>query len=74
MDKTIDRISLSYKNPSKHKQSFISFNMVPSLYTWERIEECRPAWSAPLMELERDSEGVEQTGGSTTEWVMDLRS
>lgn len=26
------------------------------------------------MELERDKEGVEEAGGSPTEWVMDFRS
>lgn len=42
--------------------------------TWERIDVCRPAFSVPLMELERDSEGVEEAGGSPTEWVMAFRS
>lgn len=42
--------------------------------TWEKIEVCSPALSAPLMELERDREGVEDAGGSPTEWVIALRS
>lgn len=42
--------------------------------TWESTEECRPAVSAPLMELERDSVGVDEAGGSTIERVMDFRS
>lgn len=35
--------------------------------TWARKEEWSPVWSVPLMELERDSEGVEEAGGSLTD-------
>lgn len=38
------------------------------------MEVCRPALSVPLMELERDRDGVEEAGGSPTEWIMDFLS
>lgn len=49
-------------------------SIIPPVCTCERTEVCRPALSAPLMELERDSVGVDEAGGSTIERVMDFRS
>lgn len=49
-------------------------SVILPMCTWERREECKPAVSAPLMELERDSVGVAEAGGSTAERVKDFRS
>lgn len=54
--------------------SCMLISVILPVCTWERTEECRPAVSAPLMELERDSVGVEEAEGSTIERVMDFRS
>lgn len=42
--------------------------------TWYRAALCRPPLSAPLMELQRDKEGVEDAGGSPTDWFKTFRS
>lgn len=54
--------------------SCTSISPIPPVCTWERAEACRPAVSAPLMELERDRVGVDEAGGSTIEKVIDFRS
>lgn len=55
-----------------HKFVFISrcWNFNSRVFTWERMKVWRQALSVPLMELERDREGVDEAGGSEAEWVM----
>ncbi len=43
-------------------------------YTCEKREEGKPACSAPLTELERDSVGVEDAGASVTDRLRDFLS
>lgn len=57
----------------KNKECML-ISVIPPVCTWERMEVCRPAVSAPLMELERDSVGVDEAACSTVGRITDFRS
>lgn len=58
---------------SNHVSLFL--NVLKTMWlTWDNIEVCRPPWSAPLIELERERDGVEDAGASLTDILGVFRS